>query len=82
VNEKVSPTRRRPGAGFTTYIATAAAGLIVGMSAWFMSHAGPAVPAVTFGTAADSPAPAVRAGHAIPTAAAIDRHPVHRGQQH
>lgn len=50
--------RRHHGQSRTVYITTAVAGLFVGISAWTMSHrTGPIAPMVTFGTAADTPAP-------------------------
>lgn len=50
--------RRRRGSDRAAYIAVAAAGLFVGMSAWGMSHpTGPAIPTVNFGTAASTPTP-------------------------
>ena len=52
-------TRRRHASSRTGYITAAVLGLTVGVSAWTMSHpANPAVPSVTFGTAADTPVPA------------------------
>ena len=51
-------TRRRRGSERAVYIAIFVSGLFVGMGAWGMSHpASPVTPMVTFGTAADTPAP-------------------------
>lgn len=52
------PARQHRNQSRTVYITTTIAGLFVGISAWTMSHpTGPAVPTVSFSTAADTPVP-------------------------